>query len=88
MFAPKGAHLLGLLSYDDSVKVHTAPTDNLDVFEDVLDDMAPGGCECIPFCFHVKYSCVKSTILSQFTNKLYSLSDLCCYRISSFNCPT
>jgi hypothetical protein len=49
MFAPKGAHLLGLLSYDDSVKVHTAPTDNLDVFEDVLDDMAPGGCECIPF---------------------------------------
>ena len=36
-------HLLGLVSFCNTVTVHTAPTDNFDVFEDVVDDMRAGG---------------------------------------------
>jgi ubiquitin-protein ligase/Mg-chelatase subunit ChlD len=40
-------HLLGLISYDDAVSVHTAPTGAFDVFEDVIDDMETRGMTAI-----------------------------------------
>ena len=33
-------HRLGLVSYDNNITVHTQPTDNLVVFEDVIDGSA------------------------------------------------
>jgi len=40
-------HLLGLISYDHRVSVHTNPTNNFDCFEDVVDDMECGGSTAI-----------------------------------------
>ncbi len=40
-------HLLGLLSFSDTVTIHTNPTENFDVFEDVIDDMVPSGLTAI-----------------------------------------
>jgi ubiquitin-protein ligase len=36
-------HLLGLLSFSDKIVIHTNPTANFDVFEDVIDDMTSKG---------------------------------------------
>jgi ubiquitin-protein ligase/Mg-chelatase subunit ChlD len=36
-------HLLGLVSFSNSVTVHTQPTPNLNTFEDVIDDMHTNG---------------------------------------------
>lgn len=40
-------HLLGLVSYDSEVVVHTMPTADYDVFEDVIDDMRTKGMTAI-----------------------------------------
>lgn len=44
---PAAYHLLGLISYDDKIAVHTTPTANFDVFEDVIDDLKTGGATAI-----------------------------------------
>ena len=40
-------HLLGLLSYDHRIVVHTNPTNNFDVYEDAIDGMECGGSTAI-----------------------------------------
>ena len=40
-------HQLGLVSYSSQATVHTAPTTNYSVFEDVIDDLEPSGCTAI-----------------------------------------
>lgn len=40
-------HRLGLISYDNRITVHTEPTDNFQVFEDVIDGMACRGSTAI-----------------------------------------
>jgi len=40
-------HLLGLLSFSSDVTIHTNPTSNFDVFEDVIDDMVASGSTAI-----------------------------------------
>lgn len=44
---PTVQHLLGLVSYDSEVEVHTLPTADYDVFEDVIDDMKTKGMTAI-----------------------------------------
>eukprot|EP00041_Stephanoeca_diplocostata_P013807 m.244648 g.244648 ORF g.244648 m.244648 type:complete len:608 (+) comp19474_c0_seq4:392-2215(+) len=40
-------HLLGLLSYDKKIYVHTEPTANFDAFEEAIDEMRAGGMTAI-----------------------------------------
>lgn len=41
------SHLIGLLSYDQRIHVHSHPTKNLDLFEAVIDNMKTGGSTAI-----------------------------------------
>jgi ubiquitin-protein ligase len=41
------AHRIGLLSYDNKIQIHTKPTNNFQVFEDVVDDMECRGSTAI-----------------------------------------
>lgn len=43
----RGLHMLGLLSYDHRVTVHTEPTTNYAAFEEVVDDMETSGSTAI-----------------------------------------
>jgi ubiquitin-conjugating enzyme E2 D/E len=45
--AHEDKHLLGLVSFSNDVTIHANPTDNFDVFEDVIDDMRTSGSTAI-----------------------------------------
>lgn len=66
--AYEDSHLLGLLSFNNTVIIHTNPTKNFDVFEDVIDDMAASGSTAIYEA--VVVACNK--VLGPFASKYHS----------------